>query len=52
MTVKRFDKGVSNVAATSTLAQFLGMDDTLTYGYFNDFFQYAATDWVITTQDS
>jgi hypothetical protein len=49
---KRYSNGVSNVDAGKTMSQYPALDPTLTYGYFNDFFQYAATDWVLTTAEA
>ncbi len=49
---KRYSSGVTNVASDKTMGQFLAPDPTLVYGYFNDFFSYAATDWVLTTQET
>ena len=49
---QRFPKGVTNAKAESPFGQFLQPDPRLVYGYFNDFFQYAATDWVLTTQEA
>jgi hypothetical protein len=51
-TPKRFTNGVTNVASDKTMGQYLAPDPSLVYGYFNDFFQYAATDWVLTTQEA
>ena len=49
---KRYSSGVTNVTSSSTMGSFLAPDPTLIYGYFNDFFSYAATDWVLTTQET
>lgn len=51
-TPKRYSNGVSNIAAGKTMSQYPAPDPTLLYGYFNDFFQYAATDWVLTTAEA
>ena len=48
---KRFTNGVATVAADKPMGQFPEPDPTKVYGYFNDFFQYAATDWVLTTAE-
>jgi len=50
-TPKRYKNGVNNIDSGKVLSQFPDMDPTKTYGYFNDFFQYAATDWVLTTAE-
>ncbi len=52
MAPKRFPDGVTNVASDKTFGQFLEPDPTKIYGYFNDFFQYDATDWVLTTAEA
>jgi len=49
---KRFSNGVTNVEAGSTLGMMPALDPTKIYGYFNDFFQYAATDWVLSTTEA
>jgi hypothetical protein len=48
----RFTNGVTNVASDKTMGQYVAPDPSKVYGYFNDFFQYAATDWVLTTQET
>jgi hypothetical protein len=48
----RLKNGVSNIASGKTMSNYPAPDPTLTYGYFNDFFQYAATDWVLTTAEA
>lgn len=51
-TPRRFTKGVTNVDSNRTYGQFLEPDPTKVYGYSNDFFVYAATDWVLTTAEA
>jgi hypothetical protein len=34
------------------MGSYLAPDPTKVYGYFNDFFQYASTDWVLTTAEA
>jgi len=51
-TPKRFNNGVSNIPAGETMSNFPAPDPTLVVGYFNDFYTYAATDWVLTTAES
>lgn len=48
----RFNNGVTNVAQTSTLGDFLAMDPTKVITYFNDFMTYVAGDWTITTTEA
>ena len=51
-TPQRYTKGVTTADQGETLGQFVLPDPTKTYGYFNDFFQYAATDWVLSTVEA
>lgn len=46
---QRYADGVTNIAKGKTLSEMPTLDPTVTHGYFNDFFQYAATDWVVST---
>jgi len=51
MSPRRYKKGVTNVDKGTTMGMFLDMDPSLVYGYFDDFYQYAAADWVISTAE-
>lgn len=48
----RFTKGFTNVDANDPFGQFIEPSPALLHGYFNDFYVYAATDWVLTTQET
>jgi len=48
----RFTKGVTNRDANDPFGQFFETDPTRLHRYFNDFFVYAATDWVLTTAEA
>ena len=45
----RYVNGITNVASENVFGQFPQPDPTKVFGYFNDFFQYSATDWVLST---
>jgi len=47
----RFTSGITNVANGQPFGTFVQPDPRLVYGYFNDFFTYAATDWVLSTTE-
>lgn len=49
---QRATSGINNILPGQTMSQFPSMDSSLVYGYFNDFFQYTATDWVINTTEA
>lgn len=49
---QRFKNGVTNVDIGKSMSQFPAPDPAKTYGYWNDFFTYAATDWVLTTAEA
>lgn len=52
MPVTHHPNGVTNVAETSTLGNFVSMDPTKVHTYFNDFDTYTAGDWTITTTEA
>ena len=43
------ESGVTNVAESTTLGKYIAPDPTAAYTWFDDFFNYTAGDWVITT---
>ena len=45
----RYADGVTNIAKGKTLSEMPILDPTVLHGYFNDFFEYAAADWVVST---
>ncbi len=47
-----YEKGITNATVDTTMGQFVDMDESKVFGYFNDFFVYAATDWVLTTSEA
>jgi len=48
----RFVDGVTNRSASDVFGQFFETDPRRVHSYFNDFYVYAATDWVLTTQET
>ncbi len=49
-TPRRYVNGVATREASHPFGQFLEPDPTRVFGYFNDFLQYTAADWVINDQ--
>ena len=47
-TPTRFNNGVTNVAKSTTLGDFVSMDPTKVHQYMEDFDHYAAGDWTVT----
>jgi hypothetical protein len=51
-TPRRYVNGVATRDANHPFGQFFEPDPTRLHGYFNDFYTYAATDWVLTTAEA
>ena len=51
-TPKRYVKGITNVAKDTTLGMCPALDPTVVYGVFDDFYDYIATDWVLSTVEA
>ncbi len=52
VTPLRLVNGFTNVDANDPFGQFIEGSPALLHGYFNDFYVYDATDWVLTTQET
>ena len=46
---QRYADGVTNIGKAKTLSEMPMLDPTKVYGYFNDFFEFTAADWVVTS---
>jgi len=46
---QRYADGVTNIGKAKTLSEMPMLDPTKVYGYFNDFFEWTATDWIVST---
>ena len=49
---QRYTKGFTTAAQGTALGQFVEPDPTKVHGYLNDFYDYVAGDWVLTTQET